>query len=170
VWPVTRSVEGGSERTTLLESTPFMPGSAGGFWWLLTRASRSAGAEPPFRFADALAVAALKAAAEGTRRALILVEGDERRDSSALTPAQVRPYLERLGIPLRVWALNASERSDWASAPDDVGSDAGLQAAVTRLKKDLGTQALVWVAGEWNPTEIELAPVPGVRLLARPGS
>jgi len=168
VWPVTKSVEGGSERTTLFESTPMMSGNKAGFWALLTRASRSGGAEPPFRFADALAVAAMRSCGEGSRRALVLVEGDERRDASALTPAQVLGYAARVGTPLHVWSLNPGAKSAWSGTPEDVSSDVGLQAAVTRLKRDLGTQGLVWVAGEWSPTEVELARgTAGIELLAR---
>lgn len=167
VWPVTKSLPGGSERTTLFESTPFFSGGKAGFWWLMTRATHSGAVEPPFRFGDALAVAALRACAEGSRRALVLVEGDERRDASTFTPAKVRAYLERVGTPLHVWSLNPGVHSSWSETPEDVSSDAGLQAAVTRLKKDLGTQALVWVAGDWSPTEVDLAPTSGIALLTR---
>ena len=158
IWPVTREVEGGSARTELFESMPPFPGKSGNFLWLLTRVSRPGDpVAPPYRFADAVAVAGMQACAGGTRRAVVLVQGADDEDASQLAPAQVASYLRSLSVPLHVWSLHGSNDPRWkGEQPEDISSFVGLQLAVNRLKEDLAKQRVVWVPGEWIPGQIQL--------------
>jgi hypothetical protein len=172
VWPLTKTLPGGSEKTTLLESTPFFPGSAGGFFWFLTRVSRQGVSSPPYRLADAVAVAGLRSYAESSRRAVVLVQGkNDGVDDSQFSTSQVRSYLRAIGTPLHIWSLSPSSKSTWLDQAQDIGSNVGLQAAVTRLRQDLGTQGVVWLSGEWSPSEVDLAPsVSSIALLTHEGA
>ena len=173
VWPIERKLPGGSDQSSLLEATPLFPGSRGGFYYFLTRISRVSGpsSQPPYRFIDAVAVAGLQLFGTGTRRAIVLVQGPGDGDASELTPKQVRPYLDELGVPLHVWSLGTGTINDWEVETEDISSNVGLQVAVARLKKDLGSQAIVWIAGECSPGEVEAsADEPNFSLLCGAGS
>lgn len=151
VWPIATVLPGGSSRTSLIESMPYFSGRDGSFFWLLTRVSRRDRSEPPYRFRDAVAVAGMEAAASGTRRAVVLIEGDEHRDVSQFSAAQVTGYLRALGVPFRVWRLSGPGVSDWnreSVEVEDISSVAGLQRAVSRLKADLDQQRVAWIRGE----------------------
>jgi hypothetical protein len=168
IWPITREVEGGSGRTELFESMPPFAGKDGNFFWLLTRVSRPGGlVPPPYRFTDAVAVAGMQAGAAGTRRAVVLVEGDEDQDASQLSPEQVAPYLRSLGVPLHVWSLRGVGDTRWRGEhPEDISSFVALQLAVNRLKDDLASQRVAWVPGEWIPGQIQVTEkASGVELL-----
>lgn len=169
VWPIATVLPGGSSRTSLIESMPYFSGRDASFLWLLTRVSRPGSAEPPYRFRDAVAVAGMEAAASGTRRAVVLIEGDEHRDASQFSATQVRGYLRALGVPFRVWRLSGPGVADWARESievEDISSIAGLQRAVYRLKGDLDQQRVVWVRGERMSGGIRLADAPkGIQVL-----
>jgi hypothetical protein len=165
VWPVVKA--DASDSSDLFEASPLFSGKDGGFFWLLVRMYRPGRADPPYRFADAVAVAGMAACASATRRAVVLVEGELRDDESRFSASQVRSYLARLGVPLRVWSLTGADSSPWtAGAPEDVSSVNALQKSVGRLKKDLDGQRIVWVAGEWAPGEVVLtSSAPGMELV-----
>ncbi|MFY9550733.1 MAG: hypothetical protein WAU32_06240 [Thermoanaerobaculia bacterium] len=160
IWPLTRRVSGGSDQTDLFESMGPFSVHDGGFVWLLARLSRPGiPPEPPYRFADAVAVAGMQASGSGTRRAVIFVEGDEREDASQLSPEQVTPYLESLGVPLRVWSLLGVGSGEWKGGrPEDISTFFGLKLAVSRLRQDLESQRIVWIPGEWAPGQVTLSP------------
>jgi len=155
VWPLSHEEQIGAQQTELLESTPYFTGKEGGLLWVLTRVSRPQRSTPPYRYADAIAVAAVEAYRSGSRRAVVLAAsyGD---DASQLNPEQVRGYLATLGVPLHVWSFGPKE-SAWGD-PEPLTSFVGYQRAATALKKDLDKQRIIWLAGEWIPGTIELAP------------
>lgn len=168
VWPVPRILPGGSARTALFESLGPFDERDLGYHWLLSRLSRTGKPfPPPYRFADAVAIAGLQACGAGTRRVVVLVEGEDRRDRSQFSPGQVEGYLASLGVPLRVWSLLENAPSQWKDGhAQDLSSFFKLSVAVTRLKEELERQRVVWVAGEWPPGSITLdAGTAGVELL-----
>jgi hypothetical protein len=140
----------------------------GGFFWYLTNSrvlADSGGRER--RVTDAVAVAGLQAAAENYRRAVVLVLGRDSDDSSRYDPDTVRRYLESIHVPLFVWSLygpNTAAAKRWGGA-EDISSFYKLSTAVTRLRKELESQRIVWLEGRHLPQSIALSgSVQGVEL------
>lgn len=100
------------------------------------------------RITDAVGAAALRAMRGGARRAVVLVIGQLAAvDHSVHNPAAMRRYLERVGVPLRVWSLSGP-RPDLATTWGeviDVSTTAGLLAATSNLRDDLNTQRVAWL-------------------------
>jgi hypothetical protein len=166
VWPViSRATE--SVRAELFETMPPVQGHDGGFYWLLTRVSMPGKpVPPPYRFADAVAVAGMEAFASRSRRAVVLVEGADDRDASRFTASQVEGYLQCLGVPLHVWSLRGPVSSNWkAGRAESISSFVGLQLAVDRLKRDLGSQRVAWLKGDLQPGQVNVAPGRGFESL-----
>jgi len=132
----------------------------GGFFWYLTNSrvlADSGGRER--RVTDAVAVAGLQAAAENYRRAVVLVLGRDGDDSSRYDPDTVRRYLESIHVPLFVWSLygpNTDAAKRWGGA-EDISSFYKLSTAVTRLRKELESQRIVWLEGRHLPQSIALS-------------
>lgn len=119
------------------------------------------GVEPPElngppRLADAVAVAALSAAAGNRPRAvLLLVAGPD--DESNMPVDWVRGYLRALRVPLFVWAKNKKIASSWGKV--DVMAHVGaLNDAASRLTKAVERQRIVWLEGRHLPQAISLSP------------
>jgi hypothetical protein len=170
IWPLSQSALTGPVRSQLFESTPLFVGHDGGYFWLLTRVSRPGRLVPsPFRFADAVAVAGMEAFASRTRRAVVLVLGDDLDDASQFSASQVRDYLSSLGVPLHVWSLGRHSRGSWGDRDiEDISSFVGLELAVGRLKNDLEGQRIVWVRGTCLPDRVEFSrKIEGVEILRR---
>ena len=122
------------------------------------------------RTADAVAVAALHAAATNQPRAVVLILGsDPASDASQFSIAQVRDYLRSLRVPLIVWATgNAKTRrlaqdqtssvheTPWGVA-HDVSFGPRLISAVSDLRRELDAQWIAWIEGSHLPQDIELA-------------
>jgi hypothetical protein len=157
VWPV--PLVPGSVQINLFESLgPFGAQDRGYYWLLADVARRGPPFDPPFHFADAVAVGGLTACETGTRRAVVLVEGAERRDASRFTAAQVQGYLNRIGVPFHVWSLTGVSDDRWTqTASEDTSSLPRLRSAVRRLKEALDAQRIVWVVGDWMPGDIALS-------------
>lgn len=117
------------------------------------------------RYTDAVAVAGLEAAATGHRRAVVLVLAGETPEQSRYTPAEVRRYLDGLGVPLHVWNLDdRSSAGRWEEAADVREIQVGLPG----LKDDMDRQLIVWVEGRHLLRDIQLAPdAEGLELVAR---
>ena len=99
------------------------------------------------RLADAVAVAGLRSLG-GKRRAVVYVVGvNEAADSSFYKPAEVRRYLERIGVPLHVWS-QTGPRPDLAKVwgtVEDVSTPARLQRATRSLRLELADQRVAWI-------------------------
>ena len=114
VWPLSHDVKIGEQEAQLLESTPYFTDKEAGLFWVLTRVSRPKKSIPPYRYADAVAVAAIEAYRSGAPRAVVLVSRASH-DASQLTVEQVRGYLSTLGVPLHVWSYGPTT-SPWGEA------------------------------------------------------
>jgi len=110
----------------------------------------------PTRLADAVAVAALSAAAGNRPRAVVLlVAGPD--DESDMPVEWVRGYLRALRVPLFVWAKNKKIASSWGKV--DVLTNVGdLDGAASRLTKAVERQRIVWLEGGHLPQAISLSP------------
>jgi hypothetical protein len=98
------------------------------------------------RFADAVAVAGVQALDGVKRRAVVLVLSGER-DESRHSPAVVRRYLERIGVPLHVWSL-AGPTPEMIAAwgpIKDVSNPDRLRIATEELRADLERQRIAWL-------------------------
>jgi hypothetical protein len=98
------------------------------------------------RFADAVAVAAVQALDGVKRRAVVLVLSGER-DDSRHSPAVVRRYLERIGVPLHVWSLVGATpemTAAWGEVKD-VSNPDHLRIATEELRADLERQRIAWL-------------------------
>ena len=101
------------------------------------------------RLADAVAVAALAAAGEERRRAVVLVLGPEAEDGSLLTAGEAASFLERLRVPLHVWSIGTKlspEAARWGGGRK-IASTRELDTAMTELARLLERQRIVWVEG-----------------------
>lgn len=111
------------------------------------------------RLSEAVAVAGVRAAAGGRRRAVLLVVSDCGARSGRWSGEQVRRYLAELRVPLEVWTTRRPDPGGGGfcrGARQLIGS-ASYQRAVTRLRRLLETQQVLWVAGSYLPREIVLA-------------
>ena len=123
-----------------------------GLLWTLTRANRTLPPAAPRRYADAVAVAGVMAAEQGTRRAVVVLLQRGYRDESARDAATVRDYLRALGVPLHVWSVGATkeQRQAWGEVWD-VSTRDRLRGAANRLRDDLASQSVVWLATDaWH--------------------
>ncbi len=127
------------------------------------------------RFADAVAVAALRAVTDGRRRAIVLVVDctfDLANDRSLAEPEAVRRYLESVGVPFFVWSVNGP-RPDlepaWGDI-EDIGTPRQFQMAVQRLRASLASQHVAWVATDpFTALRAEADPRCGITTLAHLG-
>lgn len=170
LWPFAKHAESGAP-TDLFPSSRRFQRADGGFHWLLTSVIAPM-TTPHLRFADAVAVAGLQALGKQHPRAVVLIVDDSFHDSSTLTAAQVRAFLDSVGVPLFVWSLAdaASQPAgvkDWGP-PTDITSVVKLDNAVRELRRALDGQRIVWLAGDYLPQEVHLtAKAAGMRLLAK---
>ncbi|HYM60571.1 MAG TPA: hypothetical protein VEZ11_06740 [Thermoanaerobaculia bacterium] len=151
LWPVTKKFSAPGEPTALLfEPSDDISASEGGVSWLLTREYRPVPDETtPRQYADAVAVAGVKSLVRGRRRAVVLVLG-QARDQSHNSPAVVRRYLERIGVPLFVWSVEGPRpdlRGSWGRV-EDVSTTAGLREATAKLNNALKEQRIAWIAAD----------------------
>jgi hypothetical protein len=135
-------------------------GADAGLAWLLTRVEHPEQRPREVHLADAAAVAGLEATASGSRRAVVLVLGDETADASRHSPASIRRYLQAIRVPFSVWSLKSPRLQPLAKSwgeVEDVSSVERLEKAIERLKADLASQRVVWIQGRFLPQEIALA-------------
>jgi hypothetical protein len=100
------------------------------------------------RIADAVGSAALRALRGGQRRVVVVVLGhDPAVDHSLNSPQNMRRYLDRVGVPLRVWSLTGTrpDLADTWGEVKDVSTPAGLLAATEELRQELDSQRLAWL-------------------------
>lgn len=165
-WPIARAAAPGAQ---LYDHSGDFTGDYAGVHFLLTRVEHPGPDRKDLRLADAAAVAGLEATASGSRRAVVLVLGDETEDQSRETPRAVRRYLQAIRVPFFVWSLKSPAAQPLAKAwgtVTDVSSFAQLEQAVARLKECLAAQRIVWIEGRHLPQDITLSPtVTGVELV-----
>lgn len=159
VWPISNTPNAAPGAQLFDHSRDFSGGDAG-IHWLLTRVEHPGPYPNEERLADAAAVAGLEAIASSSRRAVVLILGDEALDGSRHAASAVRRYLETIRVPLFVWSLKTPAAQpiakDWG-AVEDVSTLAALSQAVDRLKAELAAQRIVWVEGRYLPQEITLS-------------
>jgi hypothetical protein len=123
----------------------------GGLLWFLTRTyeKSSLDASAPRQFADAVGVAGLNAITGAHRRAVVLMLSG-KEDFSAHSAAAVRNYLASIGVPLFVWSPTVpqpAQRERWGEI-DDISSRAQFKLAADRLRAELASQRVAWVAAD----------------------
>jgi len=156
VAPVPRRVERKGGETRMFDSLT-VDGTRGTRRLLVTFARTPVGAA---RIADAAGAAGLIALREGARRVVVLVIGDRASpDQSAHHPVTLRRYLERVGVPLRVWSLVGPlpELNELWGEVTDVSTPPALLAATEELRNELESQRVAW---------IPVGPVQAVRVQA----
>ena len=135
----------GEPTYSLFQPTTDFSASYFGMPWLLTRFLKPA-PDGPRRFAEAVGVAGLAAYQSGRRRAVVLLL-EEIPDFSLLSPAVIRRYLERLGVPLFVWSIVKTDPRGWGNVVD-ISTRYKVATAVGALKKTLSQQRIAWVAAD----------------------
>jgi hypothetical protein len=138
---------------------PTSPGVGLGTWplpWLATHLTGDGASLKGQKIADAVAVAAFRAAGDGSPRAVLAIVTDDASDWSAFEFSEVRSYLRDLRVPLYVWYVGEALQHRWAPATE-VSTHRALSRASKRLLKDLDRQWVVWVEGSHMINEIELA-------------
>ena len=170
LWPVARRILDSGKSNELFETSREFPAKTSSLRFLLTDVEYP-GALSPRRFADAVAVAGLRACGAYARRAVVLVLGGAPDDASLYEPGAVRRYLATLRVPLFVWSVapprppGSPAASAWGT-PEDVSTNAGLDLAADRLRRELARQSVVWVEGRYLPQAIALAePAAGITLV-----
>jgi hypothetical protein len=157
MWPVARKIGSHNAVANLFERSNEIDGQFGTHW-LLTAFNGPRGEE--YRFTDAVSVAGVLALSGARRRAVVLVAGD-RYDGSRHDPRSVRRYLERVGVPLRVWSLVGAQPElveEWGPVAD-ISTPALLQEATKELRAELASQWIVWMS---------LPPLDALRVTATP--
>jgi len=170
LWPTVSMGAGETKAALFPSSRSVHTGDHGLRWWL---SHISAPDSSQLRYADAVAVAGLQALGSRRARAVVLVLDANYRDSSALTPAAARAYLDQVGVPLYVWSLaDPDKMPDGASAwgaIEDVSTMDKLRDATKRLSTQLAKQQIVWAEGDFLPQDVTLGPSAGegIKLLTK---
>jgi hypothetical protein len=148
IWPFPKKfADSAQQRAALLfDSSQDMSASTIGLVWFLTRTYGGRYYNEPLQFTDAVAVAGLRAIAEGRRRAVVLIIG-KRKDNSLNDSAAVRRYLADIGVPLFVWSVTGPrpDLADVWGEVEDVSSLDRLRAAADKLRENLAAQRVAWV-------------------------
>lgn len=155
LWPVARPARGGANALLFYPSRSFPTTRREGVGMLLGRVMFPRPATE-LRYAEAVAVAVLKAAQSQRPRAVVLVVGRDLVDHSRLTPAQVRTYADRLGVPLYIWsaAKRVPEAAKAWGPVVNIRSSDRLRQAVQTLRRDLDSQRILWIEGDHLATEV----------------
>ncbi|MFN2385679.1 MAG: hypothetical protein ABR576_05270 [Thermoanaerobaculia bacterium] len=154
LWPVARRFQASNAVAELFDMSREYTAREGGFLWFMTRLYLPMPAPAPLRFADAVAVAGLQAYGGCSRRAVVLVLEESAKDDSRYAPDAVRRYLGKIHVPLYVWSLGQPPGDSPWGAVEDVSTLGKLRKAVSRLRKDLDVQQVVWLEGRHLPQEI----------------
>lgn len=137
-----------NETATLFPPSNDLDASSAGLLWFLTRAYDEYVSDAlPRQFADAVGVAGLNAITGAHRRAVVLVLS-RHDDTSSHAPDAVRNYLRSIGVPLFVWSPTGTHpelRNTWGEI-DDISTMPKLKAAADRLRAELASQRVAWVA------------------------
>jgi hypothetical protein len=133
--------------------------------WLATHIWSPLAGLPDQHLGEAVAIAAVRAAAGGAPRAVVLVLSGNPVDDSQYQPPAVREYLSALRVPLAVWSTTGDQATGAWGENAEISDLGSLQKASKTLLKELERQWIVWVEGRHLPSDIELDPgVQGIRL------
>jgi hypothetical protein len=150
-WPIAEQHRTtGNSSSVLFPTTPDVDASGTGLVWLLTRsAGEHAQDDTPRQAADAVLVAGLNAMKGAHRRAVVLILGGHK-DESSYGGATSRKYLSAIGVPLFVWSLDGPrpELKDVWGTVEDVSSLPKLQEAAEHLKTELASQRVAWIGAD----------------------
>lgn len=145
MWPTAEAVVERDRRSVanLFEHSQVIEGKLGTHKLLTGRGGPK---KNEHRYADAVAVSGVYAALGARRRAVVLVIGNEK-DKSRQSPAVVRRYLERIGVPLQVWSLVGAKKevTDVWGEVVDISNAAKLAKATEELTRELERQRVAWL-------------------------
>jgi len=115
------------------------------YWFLTSTKIRGTAVDAQRRWADAVAVAAVKAISSGRRRAVLLVLGS-KAETSYHPPEVVREYLASVGVPLFVWSVfgNNDIGAHWGEV-EDVSTMEKMAAATEKIRGALDSQRIAWI-------------------------
>jgi hypothetical protein len=149
LWPIPERYKTTSNASAVMfPPSTYAQATDGGFMWLLTRGYNGRfDKDSPRMFADAAGVAGLDSITGGNRRAVIVVL-DHQNDSSRHDPASIRGYLSSIGVPFYVWSVTGPRpelEATWGTIAD-ISSPDKLKVATDRLRADLESQRVAWLA------------------------
>jgi hypothetical protein len=170
VWPLWQSFTEGAAESALFENSNDFDATRFSVVRLLAIPFPATDyLDKPRRFADAIAVAAVRTLMPAQRRAVVLLLS-RNEDHSAYAPAIVRRYLQAIGVPLFVWSLKGP-RPDLAETwgeVEDISRPPGIRAAVNKLREVLDQQRIVWVpADALSALRVQAKESCGVSVVAR---
>ncbi|PYQ29877.1 MAG: hypothetical protein DMF56_09120 [Acidobacteria bacterium] len=143
-WPTSRQIEGDMATTVnLFDRSEAFDGLFGTHRIL---ANVGGPTRTDQRYADAVSVAAVTALVDAKRRAVVLVLNGEH-DDSRHDSGVVRRYLERIGVPLRVWSLvdiTPEMTAAWGKITE-ITSIPKLITATEELRRMLEEQRIAWL-------------------------
>lgn len=184
-WPIVRRYElPGHISSNIFDTSELLLSKEVGMTGVLTASYNAVAANFPLRpveprsqrrFADAVAVAGLRAVSDGRRRAIVLIVDctfDLGHDRSLAEPLAVRNYLKSVGVPFFVWSVSGP-RPDlepaWGEI-EDIGTPRQFQMAVQRLRASLAAQHVAWVAADpLTALHAEADPRCGIATVAKLG-
>ncbi len=123
--------------------------------WLVTHLYHPEASVKGQRLADAVAVASVQAASEGTPRAVVVVLSDTPDDNSVYAPQEVRSYLRSLRVPLFVWHTGSQPPAGWGESWG-IESARDMKRAEKAVRRELKRQWIVWVEGNHMVNQVEL--------------
>ena len=155
LWPIPRRLISGEGPYDLFTHSQKYSGESGSLHGWVTTAEQPADWVGTQRLADAVGVAAVTAASGNRRRAVLLILGAEAQDASEAAPEVVHRYLEALGVPLFVWAVDAgaTKESPWGTA-ENVSTPQLMARATRRLFHQLERHRIIWLDGLHLPQQI----------------
>lgn len=178
LFPEVKKIEGKGVPARLFSMSQAFTAEQGCIPWIMTRVKTPETEPSPYRrITDAVAVAAVEAAAGNRPRAVVLILGTEVEDTSAYEIAEMQRFLRALRVPMQVWwtghpttrSVSEDRRpltvdTPWGRA-DDVSTPRRLEQTTSELRQQLDRQLTIWIEGSYLPQEIELAKgVRGIRL------
>lgn len=166
-------VEAAVGNTLLFGISPPLDDSKGGSAWQLSTLRLDPYAGRPQRLAEAVATAGMRATSASRPRGMVLILGPGAEDESGLTPARVRAYLDRLGVPLMVLYVDLlsedeaarrrgleEARRRWGPDVADVADADDWLRLFSDLRGRLAHQRVLWVEGRHLPHEVSFAGAP----------
>jgi hypothetical protein len=151
LWPIAQEYKTTSPASAVLfPPSKDFDSADGGMVWFLTRTDpEELDKFEPRRVADAVGVAGVAAITGAYRRAVVLAL-NHVDDNSVHGGESIRNYLASIGVPLFVWSFTGPrpELNDTWGPVEDVSSISQLKAATARLRAELASQRVAWIAAD----------------------